>query len=107
MLVPLKLLPLTVPVAATELGVIAPKLNCIAGVVVGFETVPETPLAVVTDTLVTVPLPPPPPTTVTLILVVEAGVVNVPGEVKTVILEKPPATDFQLTAAPGPFDVKT
>jgi hypothetical protein len=34
---------------------------------------------------------PPPPTTVTLICVVVAGVVNVPGEVNTVMFEKPPA----------------
>lgn len=44
-----------VPVAATEVGVIAPRVNVIAGVVVGVATAPETPLAVVTDTLVTVP----------------------------------------------------
>ena len=45
------------PELATELGVIAPKVNEIAGVVVGFATVPETPLAVVTETEVTVPVP--------------------------------------------------
>ena len=33
---------------------------------------------------------PPPPTTVTLILVVIEGVVNVPGDVKTCMLVKPP-----------------
>jgi hypothetical protein len=42
-------------------GVIAPAMIVIAGVVVAFATVPENPLAVVTETLVTVPLPPPPP----------------------------------------------
>src|SRR5580658_9545066 len=39
----------------TELGVIAPSVSEIAGVVVGFETVPETPLAVATETEVTEP----------------------------------------------------
>jgi hypothetical protein len=44
---------------------------------------------------------------VTLILVVVAGVVNVPGLVNTCILEKPPAAAVvQLTPAPGPPDVK-
>lgn len=49
------------PVSATELGVIAPSVKVIAGVVVGLLTDPETPFAVTTDTVVTVPLPPPPP----------------------------------------------
>ena len=42
----------------TEVGTIAPSVRLIAGVVVEVATVPDTPLAVVTDTLVTVPLPP-------------------------------------------------
>ena len=45
------------PEAATLVGVIAPSVRVIAGVVVGSATVPDTPLAVVTETLVTVPLP--------------------------------------------------
>jgi hypothetical protein len=49
--------PVTVPDAATEVGVIAPNVRLIAGVVVGFTTVPLTPFAVVTDTLLTVPAP--------------------------------------------------
>jgi hypothetical protein len=54
------------------------------------------------------PLPPPPPTTVTLICVVVAGVVNVPGAVNTVMLEKPPAAaDLKDGNTPGPLDVKT
>jgi hypothetical protein len=41
----------------TLLGVIAPSVKVIAGVVVGFATEPETPLAVTTETVVTVPPP--------------------------------------------------
>ena len=41
----------------TLVGVIAPSVRLMAGVVVAVATVPETPLAVVTDTLVTVPDP--------------------------------------------------
>ena len=57
--VPLRLEPVTVPVAATEDGVMAPSAMVIAGVVVGFATVPLTPFAVVTEVLVTVPQPVP------------------------------------------------
>lgn len=39
----------------TDVGVIAPRVRLIAGVVVGFVTVPLTPFAVVTETVVTVP----------------------------------------------------
>ena len=46
-----KVLPLTV------VGVIAPRVKVIAGVVVAVATDPETPLAVVTETLVTLPAP--------------------------------------------------
>jgi hypothetical protein len=42
----------------TVVGVIAPAIIVIAGVVVAFATVPEKPFAVATDTEVTVPLPP-------------------------------------------------
>ena len=38
-------------------GVISPSVKLMAGVVVAVATVPDTPLAVVTDTLVTVPEP--------------------------------------------------
>ena len=54
----------TVPVDAvrvsplTVVGVIAPSVSVITGVVVAVATVPETPFALVTETLVTVPLPP-------------------------------------------------
>ena len=41
----------------TDEGVIAPAMIVIAGVVVALATVPEKPLAVATDTLVTVPAP--------------------------------------------------
>lgn len=41
----------------TLVGVIAPRVSVIAGVVVAVATEPETPLAVVTDTDVTVPPP--------------------------------------------------
>src|SRR5437588_278399 len=55
-LVPLRLLPVTVPDAATDEGVIAPRLSVMAGVVVAVATVPLTPLPVVTLTEVTVPV---------------------------------------------------
>ena len=42
----------------TLLGVMAPRVKVMAGVVVGSATEPDTPLAVTTDTLVTVPEPP-------------------------------------------------
>lgn len=41
----------------TEVGVMAPSVRLIAGVVVDVATEPLTPLAVVTDTLVTLPTP--------------------------------------------------
>jgi hypothetical protein len=44
------------PPIATDVGVMAPRVKVIAGVVVGVATVPETPFAVVTDTLSTVPV---------------------------------------------------
>jgi len=43
----------------TLVGVIAPRVKVIAGVVVAVATLPDTPFAVVTDTDVTVPEPPP------------------------------------------------
>jgi hypothetical protein len=42
----------------TEVGVIAPRVNVMAGVVVAVATEPDIPLAVTTETLVTVPEPP-------------------------------------------------
>ena len=56
-LVPLRLDPPTVPVAVTEVGVMAPSVKVIAGVVVGVATIPLTPLAVTTEADVTVPSP--------------------------------------------------
>ena len=53
---PDKLEPVTLPEAATEVGVIAPKVKVIAGVVVAFATEPEIPFAVVTETELTLPL---------------------------------------------------
>ena len=44
-------------VAATEIGVIAPKVKVMAGVVVAVATVPLTPFAGTTETDVTLPLP--------------------------------------------------
>ena len=52
--VPLRLLPVTVPLAATDVGVIAPRLSVMAGVVVDVATLPVIPFAAVTDTLLTV-----------------------------------------------------
>ena len=60
---PERLEPVIVPDAATLVGVTAPRVSVIAGVVVGVATEPETPFAVTTLTLVTVP----PPTPVELI----------------------------------------
>jgi hypothetical protein len=40
----------------TLVGVIAPRVSVIAGVVVGFATAPDTPFAAVTETEVTVPV---------------------------------------------------
>ena len=54
-LVPDKLEAATVPDATIEVGVIAPSVSEMAGVVVAVATVPLTPLAVVTETEVTVP----------------------------------------------------
>lgn len=42
----------------TVVGVIFPRARVIAGVEVAFATVPDIPLAVTTDTVVTVPVPP-------------------------------------------------
>ena len=39
----------------TVVGTMAPRVSVIAGVVVGFDTDPETPLAETTETVVTVP----------------------------------------------------
>ena len=49
--------PLIVPEATIDVGVMAPRASVIAGVVVDVATEPLTPLAVVTDTLVTLPTP--------------------------------------------------
>ena len=49
-----------IPGDTTDEGVIAPSARVIAGVVVAVATVPDTPFALTTDTLVTVPEPPPP-----------------------------------------------
>ena len=53
--VPLRFEPVTEPLAATLVGVIAPSVRLIAGVVVEVATVPDTPFAVLTETDVTVP----------------------------------------------------
>jgi C4-dicarboxylate transporter len=58
--VPLRLLPVTFHDAATEVGVIAPSVRDIAGVVVAVATLHETQFAVVTETSVTVHDHPPP-----------------------------------------------
>src|SRR6185436_11255889 len=43
----------------TLVGVIAPSVKVMAGVDVGFATLPDTPFAVTTDTFVTLPVPSP------------------------------------------------
>ena len=50
--------PAVIVLPFTVVGVMAPRVSEIAGVVVAVATDPDTPLAVVTDTEVTVPLPP-------------------------------------------------
>jgi hypothetical protein len=67
------------PVGATEVGVTAPSTKVIAGVVVAVATVPETPFAVVTLTLVTVPelLDPP----VCAFAVLSVGLIATVGDV--------------------------
>jgi len=59
-LVPLRFEPAIVLEAIMVVGVIAPRVRVIAGVVVGLATEPDIPLAVVTEAPVTVPEPPPP-----------------------------------------------
>jgi len=48
-------LPLAAGLIATDVGVMAPSDRVMAGVVVAVATEPETPLAVTTETVVTVP----------------------------------------------------
>jgi len=63
----------------TVVGVIAPRARVIAGVVVLVATVPETPFAAVTDTLVTVPLPPPTADKTPLLSVILVPAVTIAG----------------------------
>lgn len=51
--------PVVIVLPLTLVGVIAPSVNVIAGVDVGLATLPETPFAVTTLTLVTLPVPRP------------------------------------------------
>jgi len=95
--VPLKLLPVTVPVAATEEGVIAPSVRVIAGVVVGFATVPLTPLAVVTDVLVTVPLPL--PDALSVLPVIERFVPTISSDTEVPLGVEPSSLLFALSVA--------
>src|SRR3989338_776062 len=55
--VPVIAVPVTRPADTTDAGVISPNVNVMAGIVVGLTTVPDTPLAVTTETAVTVPEP--------------------------------------------------
>ena len=58
--VPLRFDPVTDPTDPTLEGVIAPSVSVIAGVVLEVATLADTPLAVTTETLVTVPAEPAP-----------------------------------------------
>ena len=60
--VPERFAPDMFPLATIVVGVIAARVIVMAGVLVAVATEPETPLAVTTDTLVTVPPPPLPGT---------------------------------------------
>ena len=77
----------------TEVGVIAPSVRDIAGVDVFVATVPEIPLALVTETEVTVPLAPMFP----LNLPIAAKIVSL-ALTAPVVLENPVRT-FEVTAA--------
>ena len=57
-LVPVRLRPVMLPVAATLVGVMSPSVSAIAGVVVGSLTEPEIPFVDTMLTVVTVPVPP-------------------------------------------------
>jgi hypothetical protein len=77
----------------TLVGVIAPKVIVIAGVVSAVATLPDTPFAVMTDTLVTVPLPPPPDELMTYGLALvpaPESVTFVPASISPVISEAAP-----------------
>jgi hypothetical protein len=95
--VPLRLEPVTVPVAATDDGVIAPSVRVIAGVVVGFATVPLTPLAVVTEVLVTVP--PPVPVALIVLPVIERFVPSISSETEVPLGVDPSSLLFALSVA--------
>ena len=95
--VPLRLDPVTVPVAATEDGVIAPSVRVIAGVVVGFATVPLTPLAVVTEVLVTVP--PPVPVALIVLPVRERFVPSISSDTEVPLGVDPSSLLFALSVA--------
>jgi hypothetical protein len=102
-LVPLILVPVTVPVAATELGVIAPSDSVIAGVVVEVATLPLTPLAVTTETELTVPDPLP---GVYPSAVVTSLEVRVTAPVRVLKLDTPPADPLLADVIiPKPFTV--
>ena len=93
---PLDVIAVPPPIAA-EVGVMAPRVSEIAGVVVAVATVPDTPLAVVTETEVTVPDPPPPHVPP-----------ESPIEVRPVHLAQLPVTGLPVTVAPPPiWAVKT
>ena len=99
MFVPDKFDPVTVLDAATDVGVIAPSVSVIAGVVVALATVPEIPFAEVTETEVTDPKPVPDPLVADVILPLEStikvGFVYVPAvtpdEARVVANEPVPA----------------
>ena len=95
--VPLRLEPVTVPVAATEDGVMAPSAMVIAGVVVGFATVPLTPFAVVTEVLVTVP--PPVPVALRVLPVMERFVPSISSDTDVPLGVDPSSLLFALSVA--------
>ena len=95
--VPLRLEPVTVPVAATEDGVIAPSVRVIAGVVVAVATVPLTPFAVVTEVLVTVP--PPVPVALRVLPVMERFVPSISSDTDVPLGVDPSNLLFVLSVA--------
>ena len=95
--VPLRLEPVTVPVAATEDGVIAPSVRVIAGVVVAVATVPLTPFAVVTEVLVTVP--PPVPVALRVLPVMERFVPSISSDTDVPLGVDPSSLLFALSVA--------
>ena len=112
MLLLLRLLPVTVPLAATLVGVMAPRASVIAGVVEVEVTLPLTPLAVATLTLVTLPSPVPAPSAVLAAAAVVAPVpplarISVPPTVSVPAVVMGPPVSVRPVVPPLPLTLVT